>query len=196
MKTRAIAITIAFSALTIVLNPAVSGIAVPAPYLPSRLYEIWEIPIVAAILLLGSASGVSVALLNAAFLLALFPGPVRPFYPVLNLAACLSMLLGIYLAQKLIMRGVTKEKVLVGNKSVIYFTILGILFRTAIMTIVWYALLTYTVVSSLFSWVVITTLSLIAFYNVTLPLYTIPVGYFLAKTVEKNLKVGKIWNPT
>jgi riboflavin transporter FmnP len=190
MKTRAIAITIAFAALTIVLNPAISGIAVPAPYLPRRLYEIWEIPIVAALLLLGPASGVIVALLNAAFLLAVFPGPAQPFYPLLNLAACLSMLLGIYFAQKFVMRGVTREKGLVGNRAGIYFTILGILFRTAIMTIVWYALLTYTVVSSLFPWAVITTLSFIAVYNVTLPLYTIPIGYFLAKTVGKNLKVG------
>jgi hypothetical protein len=53
MNTRAIAMTIAFAAVTIVLNPAFSGIAVPAPFLPYVSYYIWEIPIIAVLFLVG-----------------------------------------------------------------------------------------------------------------------------------------------
>jgi hypothetical protein len=51
MNTRAIAITIAFAALAVVLSPAFSGIAIPAPYLPYLAYQVWEIPVVVAFFL-------------------------------------------------------------------------------------------------------------------------------------------------
>jgi hypothetical protein len=37
---------------------------------------------------------------------------------------------------------------------------------------------------------IIATLPLVVLFNVTIVLYTIPIGYFIARTVSKNLKVG------
>src|SRR3989337_4238671 len=109
MNTKTITTTIVFAAVTVALNPAISGIAVPAPYAPFLLYQIWEIPIVAAFVLISRKSGVAIAILNAAVLFALFPGflPMGPFY---NLIAVLSMLSGIYIVHRILTRGLSKAQ--------------------------------------------------------------------------------------
>jgi riboflavin transporter FmnP len=82
MRTKELTLTIIFAVLTIVLNPEISKIAFPAPYAPFLIYQIWEIPIVAALLLLSLRSAVAIAGLNAVVLFALFQGasPLGPFY--------------------------------------------------------------------------------------------------------------------
>ena len=77
MNTKRLAATIVFAALTVALNPAVSGIGVPAPYAPYLIYGLWEIPIVAAFLLLSPASAIAIAVLNSAVLLPFFLVPSR-----------------------------------------------------------------------------------------------------------------------
>ena len=103
MNAKILAVIIVFASLTVVLNPAVTGIGVPAPYLPFLVYQIWEVPIVVLFLLVGPKYAIPIAVLNAFVLLALFIGPgglpTGPFY---NLAASLSMLLGVYIAHKII----------------------------------------------------------------------------------------------
>ncbi|MCW3982344.1 MAG: hypothetical protein NWE81_04455 [Candidatus Bathyarchaeota archaeon] len=96
MDSKAIAVTAVFVALTIALN--LSPIKIPAPYAPFLIYQIWEIPIVAAFLLYGPRIGVSISVVNTLLLLGIFPGelPTGPFY---NLAAILSMLFGIHLVR-------------------------------------------------------------------------------------------------
>ena len=97
LNSRTIAAIIVFTALALVLN--LSPIKIPAPYAPFLIYQIWEIPIVAAFLLFGSKVGVPVAIINTLALLVYFPGAL-PTGPLYNLAAVLSTLLGIYIAQK------------------------------------------------------------------------------------------------
>ena len=97
MDSRPIAAIIIFSALAIMLN--LSPIKIPAPYAPFLIYQIWEIPIVAAFLLYGSKVGVAVSILNTIALLAIFPGAL-PTGPLYDLAAVLSMLFGIYIIHK------------------------------------------------------------------------------------------------
>src|SRR3972149_7746783 len=99
MNTKALAASIVFAALTVALNPAVSGIGVPAPYAIYLIYGLWEIPIVAAFLLISPAVGILVSLLNAGVLFGFFPGalPTGPFY---NLIAIFSMMLGVYVGRK------------------------------------------------------------------------------------------------
>ena len=75
MNTRAIAMTIALTGIAIVLNPAISGVGLPFPPIPRLIYNLWEIVIIAAFLLMGFKSGISVALLNSVFLFAVYPGP-------------------------------------------------------------------------------------------------------------------------
>jgi riboflavin transporter FmnP len=197
MKTTALAIIIVFAALTVVLNPALSGIGIPAPYAPYLVYQIWEIPIVAVFLLYGPKYGIAISVVNALVLLAIFIGPggllAAPFY---NLAAILSMMLGVYLPHKIAaLRNKNKppEKTNRGYGALIIgaSTALGVTLRVAIMTVVNYIVLRYGApfgygMSEPF---ILASLPLIALFNATLALYTVPLGHAIAAAVKRNLKI-------
>jgi len=194
MGTKTIAVTIAFTALTVILNPSFSGIAVPFPLLTYLSFYIWEIPIVAAFFLIGPKYGFSIIFLNTVILMAVFPS--HPFiHPIGSLISGSSMLVGVYFAYKLVNRGLSQEKIFVGNKLMAYSTALGILFRVVVMTLVNFILLYY--VGELLVGVELTAASIIGIYlplvvlfNVIIALYTIPIGCLIARTVGKNLKTG------
>jgi riboflavin transporter FmnP len=187
MDSKRIAITAVFAALTVALNPAFSRIAVPAPFFPLISYQIWEIPVVIIFLLVGPKHGVLVALINAAVSLAYSPRYVT----IGDLVACLSMLLGGYLAYKLITRKVPQEKTPSTRKLVISYTAGAIIFRTLIMAIQNYTILRYPIIGmNLPESVIITIIPLIALFNITEPLYVIPFGYFMARTINKHLKIS------
>jgi riboflavin transporter FmnP len=188
MNTRAVAATIVFAAITIVLNPAFTGLAIPAPFFPFAIYYFWEIPIVAAAFIISPKHGILIALVNMIVMLAIGQGVViqQPFY---QSAAAISMLLGVFLATRIVVRKVPQEEINPQRKLLTYSTALGILFRVGIMTILGYVLFRYPVIGfSLPEPVILAMLPLIALYDATLPLYTIPIGYLIAKTVSKNLK--------
>jgi riboflavin transporter FmnP len=109
MNTSAIAMTIAFAAVTIVLNPAVLGFAVPAPFLPYVSYYIWEIPIVAAFFLIGLKYGISIVFINALMLIVAFPGSSF-IHPPFSIISGSSMLLGAYLGYKLAVHSVRQAE--------------------------------------------------------------------------------------
>ena len=100
MNTKEIALTMVFTAIAIVLTP----IAVPAGYLLGFFYRFWEIPIVAAFLLLGPKIGVAVTLLRTLAELTLFPGPAGALGPIMVLPVTLAMLLGTYVGGVLLKR--------------------------------------------------------------------------------------------
>jgi riboflavin transporter FmnP len=189
MNTKTLATTIVFAALTVALNPAISGIGFPAPYAPYLIYGLWEIPIVAAFLLISPASAVLISLVNASVLFALFPGalPAGPFY---NLVAIFSMLLGLYLARRFIKRESTKQQKAV-LKIVAGSTILGIILRVALMTLVNYITLQqpYPLGFELDALAVLVMyLPATALFNGTTVLYTIPIGEFIANVIKSRLK--------
>lgn len=195
MNPKAIATTIVFAAVTVALNPAISGIAIPAPYAPFLFYQIWEIPIVAAFVLISRKSGIAIALLNALILFALFPGflPAGPFY---NLFAVLSMLSGIFIAHKILIRRPSKEETPNSTlqfeaKMITLSTAIGITLRVGIMSLVNYAVLRYPypIGYQLPEILIIGYLPLIGLFNVTLALYTVPLGYSIAKAIDRNLKL-------
>jgi len=97
LDSKTIAATIVFVALTLVLT--LSPIKIPAPYATFLIYQIWEIPIVVAFLLYGPKVGVTVSVVNTLALLIIFTGQL-PTGPLYNLAAILSMLLGMYVVYK------------------------------------------------------------------------------------------------
>jgi riboflavin transporter FmnP len=188
MNTKTLATTIVFAAVTVALNPAVSGIGVPAPYAPFLIYGLWEIPIVAAFLLISPASGIIISLLNAAVLFAFFPGPL-PTGPFYNLMAIFSMLLGLYIGRRLINGGVAhQQKVL---KIAAASTILGIAIRITVMTVVNYITLQqpYPIGFEMEEMAVVAFLPLAALFNGTIALYTIPIGEFIANVVKSRLKL-------
>jgi len=184
MNTKKIALTIVFAALTVALNPGISGVGVPAPYLPFLIYGLWEIPIVVAFLLIGPKSGAAIMIFNAFALLALFPGALLmgPFY---NLAAIATMLSGVYIAQKLSTTGALKVKHIA--LVVTLATAIGIVFRIITMSLVNYATLPLEPPFGFGSPVsyVVGILPLVALFNGTVVLYTVPIAYAIVKTVKK-----------
>lgn len=189
MNTKKLTLTIIFAALTVALNPAISRVGVPAPYAPFLIYGLWEIPIVVAFLLIGPKSGIAISILNTLALFAFYPGslPTGPFY---NFAAIASMLLGVYIAQKLCAQGVMKNKKT--TIAVILATTLGIVFREIVMTLINYVTLrqSYPFGYNMPELGVLGFLPLGALFNGTVVLYTLPVAYTIAKLIQKNIRLN------
>lgn len=248
MDSKSIAAIIVFTALTLALN--LSPIKIPAPYAPFLIYQVWEIPIVAAFVLYGPKVGVPVALINTLILLIIFPGalPTGPFY---NLAAILSMLIGIYIVQKVAFafRSLNNEYVteataymilamlsviaafvqsiwwlfpgvafsllllivirenwskkavttptippsLSGRSEALLVTactVVGALTRTVAMIIVNGVFLPFSppIGFAFPREAVIAIIPLVGLFNLTLALYTIPIGYGIARVVRPSLK--------
>ncbi len=191
MKTKQLALIIVFTALTLVLGQLVR---VPAPYIPFLYYQIWEIPIVIAFILISPLAGLLISVLNAIVLIAIFPGNL-PTGPIYNLAAVLTMQLGI-LVVELIFKKVYNNKnkqtdLVYSAKWIAAATAMGITTRVAGMTLVNFIGLpqpppigfSYPLVA------VIAALPLIAVFNATLALYTIPAAYLIANRLRKYLRL-------
>lgn len=192
MNTKTLALTILFAVVTIILNPAFTNIVFPFPLATFLFFQIWEIPIVVAFILIGPKSGVMISLLNTLVLLAVFPGasPTGPFY---NLAAVLSMLLGVYLAYKLV---ASKQKTesstfRYGTILVVVSTALGAIFRVGIMSVVNYVFLRFPppVGYGYTEAAIIPFIPIVAVFNAIIVLYTVPIGLIVANVVKSNLKL-------
>jgi riboflavin transporter FmnP len=183
VKTKTIATIVVFAALAIALN--LSPLKIPAPYMPFLIYQIWEIPIVAAFLLYGTGVGSLITVINTMALLALFPGdlPTGPFY---NMAAVLSMLLGVGIVKILVEKHASRHEAIVAA----LLTGSGVISRTALMTLVNYVCLRFPapVGYGLPEAAIIAYIPLIAVFNATLSLYTIPMGYSLSRAVRSYVK--------
>jgi len=191
MNTKTIAVIAVFAALTAVLS-IFSPVRIPAPYALFLIYQIWEIPIVVALILFGPLVGVATAVINSIVLLAVFPGalPVGPFY---NLAAVLSMLFGIYIAFKLVRGSSIRSEAMRPVSS----TVLGCALRVVVMTIVNWAFLRYPypVGYSISEEALLAMLPIIGVFNFTIALYTVPLGHFVARIISAGLKI-KEWGRT
>jgi riboflavin transporter FmnP len=188
MNTKALAMSITFAAVAMVLNPAVTGIKIPSPFLTGLYYQVWDIPIIVAFLLLGFRYGILAAMVNSLFLFAVFPGPSQPLYGPSNVIAQVSMMIGIDLARRLIARGVPNGKVISKAKLVAASTVLGMIVRLPIMLAVMFLILHY--VTGLSQTSTLALLPVQAIYIIVIAAYTIPAAYLLARAVNKNLKVG------
>jgi len=189
MQTRTIAIIIAFAAVTIVLNP----LQIPAPFLPSFPYRIWDIPIIIAFFLFGFKVATAVAALNGLVQLILFPRPIGIVAPIWFFIAILALLIGLSVAKKLLNHA-TNTQNLTSKKSVTYFTALGILSRVAILPIVDYtmykAILPLVLGSQLTDAVILSFIPGAILFSITATLYMVPTAYLIAKKVNKTLKIG------
>ena len=195
MNTKKLALTIVFAAVAIALNPTLTYISLQAPYAQGLFYQIWEIPIVIAFLIISPAAGIGVSLVNTAVLFAIFPG-ILPTGPAYNLAATFSMQVGIFAAVA-IGKKVTCSKnpdanILSYAKWGAAATAMGILTRVAFMSVVLYFALPQPAPIGFGSYgfdqaVTIAYLPFAAFFNATLALYTIPIGWLIAQRVQKVL---------
>jgi hypothetical protein len=192
VNTKAIALIIAFTALTIALDP----IRVPSIILPGVYFRFCEIIIVVAFLLLGSAIAISIAGLNTLVEIILFPGPTvlvgRPLVFLLTLC----MLFGIYLAGLLLKRKLLQNQNL-KLRSAIYFTAFGALIRAAAAPLLNYPMWRFVIPAlagvPLSFEQVMSLMPAFVIYALIFCIYTIPVGYFIARIVGKSLKIGKLF---
>lgn len=191
MNIKKLALTIVFAALAIALNPSFTYIGMAAPFAQGLIYQIWEIPIVVALLIISPVAGVAISVLNTSVLFAIFPGAL-PTGPAYNLVATLAMQAGIATTLLLGKRVFCKNQdtsALFKPKWAITATVTGILTRVAVMTpVLYYALPQSPPIG--FSFPIEVTLSylpLAAFFNATLAAYTIIIGFIIAQRVKKVL---------
>jgi len=191
MDSKTIALVAMFAALTVALTLS-SPIRIPAPYAPFLYYQIWEIPIVAAFLLFGPKIGTSIAVINSVVLFFWFPGdlPSGPFY---NLAAVLSMLLGVLLTIKLLSSFKIHSEAIVAPSA----TALGIAIRVLTMTIVNWIFLRYPppIGYGMPDPAILAFLPIIGLFNASIALYTVPLGQIIAKAVSVATKITQ-WGQT
>ena len=183
MDSKKISVIAVFTALTIVLN--MSPIKIPAPYAPFLFYQIWEIPIVTASLLYGFGTGIIISIINTLVLLVAFPGAL-PTGPIYNLLATLSTLFGIYITYKFV---TNRFKIQQDTFATAVSTAAGITTRVIAMTIInWIFLPFPPPIGFSMPKEAITPLNpLIGFFNATLALYTIPVGFILESAVRSGI---------
>jgi riboflavin transporter FmnP len=183
LNTKTVAAITVFTALTIVLN--FSPFKIPAPYAPFLIYQIWEIPIVTAFLLFGAVVGILIASLNTVVLIAVYPGAL-PTGPLYNLAAVLSMLLGMGIVKVLTTKRPMKSDIALATM----YTASGVFFRTVTMALVNWIFLRFPppIGYSMPEEALVATIPLVTIFNITIALYTIPLGYALAKAVKSYAK--------
>lgn len=192
MNTKKLAIIIIFTALALSL----SQITIPAPYAPFLYYQIWEIPIIVAFLLVSPIAGVAVSIMNTLFLFVIFPGSL-PTGPAYNLAAILSMQVGIFATELIIKKVANRQKtkteaVQYSKKWVTASTIMGITTRILFMTVLLYFAIPQQSPIG-FGWTQEATVALLpleALFNATIALYTIPAGYLIANTIRRYVKLN------
>ncbi len=180
-RSRGIALVALFTALALVLGLVPT---VPAPYAGFLFYEIWEIPVVVALLVLGFWGGATVAALNALALEIVNQGAL-PTGPIYNLIAEVSMFLGLLAVQR-----VSSGKAWNKATVVIAATGAGALARTAVMTVVNGIVLPlpYPVGFNLPQEAVPSLLVLIGIFNFTITLYTIPLAYGVRRAIATRLR--------
>lgn len=189
INTKTLTIIALFAAVSIVLS--LSPLKFSAPFATFLKYQVWEIAIVTAFLLFGLKVGVSISVINTLVLFVFFPGDL-PTGPIYNLIAVLSTLMGIYIIQKTLSKRFSRGKELILTTL---STASGIVMRVTVMSIVnWIALpypypFGYSVPPDGLSYFI----SVIALFNATLVLYTIPLAYIIARTVGVSIKT-QIWN--
>lgn len=174
-RSKKVSLIAMFTALAIMLNFALS---VPAPYASFLKYEVWEVPILVAVLLMGFWSGATVAVLNA-LILQLQPGAL-PTGPAYNLIAEVSMIAGVLLVQRIGQKAKWRQLFTWGTA-----TFSGAATRTAVMTLVNAAVLPqpYPIGFSLPADAIPGLLVLIGIFNFTVTLYTVPLAYSVTRAI-------------
>ena len=182
-RSRRVSLVALLTSLAIVLNFVVS---IPAPFADFLFYEVWEVPILVSLLLLGFWGGTSVALLNTIVLEAVKPGPL-PTGPIYNLIAEMSMFVGVLAAVSAGGRRNWKPA-----KTVLVATGAGVGIRTAVMTAVNAVVLAQPYPVGFGPFVteaqVPALLVLIGIFNITVALYTVPLAFSVTRAIESRIR--------
>ncbi len=193
MNTKALAAVIILTAAAIALNP----IKIPTIFWPGQYYRLWEIPLIIVFFLFGLKLALLATTLYAVAhvtILSAMVGPIAfPWVIVLMLSTFLGLSLFVkFSKQKSANQGNTSKKPL------FYSVFLGTLTRLAIMPFIDLAmykfLLPIFVGNSFPDSYILGLVPAIVFFNLTVPLYSIPLAFLIAKTINKNLNIGAFSN--
>jgi riboflavin transporter FmnP len=189
MNSKAISLVIAFTALATALN----FVRIPVPFLLNYSYQLGDIILVIAFLLFGLKIGLTVALFNMLTTMVIYPNPVSIIGAPYYLFSILAMVLGAYLFGKLIKQR-TQTKPNIDAKSATFSTICAILTRTLIMLPLDFLIFPY-LVSLASGWSIVDAynsvflvMPAIILYNITVPIYVIPISYVISKKVSLHIK--------
>jgi riboflavin transporter FmnP len=193
VNTKALSLIIIFTALAAALN--VYGPKIPFPLAPFLYFQLWEIPIVIAFLMIGPRSGLIVGAINTLILFAVFPGEL-PAGPLYNFAAVLAMMLGIYVPYRFATRSCKSEDIGSYLRSHLVVlgvsaTVLAILLRVAFMTVINYFCLqqSYPIGFSMPQVAVLAFLPIGAVFNAAVALYTVPIAIGVTAAVLSRVKI-------
>jgi hypothetical protein len=189
MNTKALTAVIILTATAIALNP----IKIPTIFWPGQYYRLWEIPLIVAFFLFGLRLALLATTLYATAHVTILSALVGPIAFPWVIILMLSTFLGLSIFLNLSNRKFTKKEN-TSKKSFFYCIFFGTLTRVAIMPFVDLAmykfLLPIFVGNSFSDTYILGLIPAIVFFNITVPLYSIPIAYITAKTINKNLRVG------
>ena len=100
-------------------------------------------------------------------------------------------MVGIFIADRLTRKNSQEERSF-GVKKIALSTSLAMLVRVVVMAPIMFAILHYGFIAPKVpdAYTIAVVLPLQAVFNITIALYTVPVGFLLARVVSRNLKVG------
>jgi riboflavin transporter FmnP len=185
MNTKSIALIITFAAVAIALN----AVRIPSVFDPGASYQFSQIPIIVAFLLFGVRIGFSVGILNMAGGMLLFStGPTTIITYPMGLVSVLVMFAGLYAGSRFITKNGKSLHTAIG------LTFFAVVLRGFIMPFVDYGVLYHVLVPlvlgvSLPEAFIAGLIPAFILYNVTVPLYTIPLAYVVATKVGNHLKM-------
>ncbi len=192
-NTKTLALIIIFVALAIALN--VYGPKIPYPLAPFLFFQLWEIPIAIAFLVIGVRSGIAVAAINTLLLMVVFQGEL-PTGPLYNFIAVMAMLAGIYLPYKIATRKCKTENLseyLHNHLKIIIIaaTASGIAIRIIITTIVNYFALQqpYPIGFGLPQIDTVIFLPAGALFNAIVAAYTVPIAIIITAAIASRVKI-------
>jgi len=192
MNAKEVALSSVFSAIAISLDQ----VRIPALFAPIQFY-FWEIPIIIVVLLFGFRLGFSVAVLTVFGQALIFPRALGFLFPLWSLIEMSIIIVGVSLPKMLTSRRtstitpqVKKHRI----KPLVYLTTSAIAFRFAINPFVSFFMYKYMmpiIVGQSFSDAyIIALIPALLVFDAILVLYTVPTSYLIAKTANKNLRVG------
>jgi riboflavin transporter FmnP len=190
---KSLALIIIFVALAVALN--VYGPKIPYPFAPYLFFQLWEIPIVTAFLLIGPKSGILVTAINTLILFVVFPGEL-PTGPLYNLAAVLSMMIGVYIPYRVATRGCKTENMSTYLRKhlatlTLLVTALGATTRVIGMTGINYFALQqpFPIGFSLPQPAVLAFLPFGGLFNAIIAVYTIPIAIGITVAIASRIKM-------
>ncbi|MBI2185291.1 MAG: ECF transporter S component [Thaumarchaeota archaeon] len=175
-----------FSALAVVLRA--SPLRIPAPFAPFLIFEIWEVPIVLALLLLGPKGGYGAGIVVLLLGSALSGGPL-PTGQLYNFVAFSSMMAGIIAAKAVY----TKLEKILGERRAsraVLATVFGLIVRVGIMAPLMSILLPmpFPLGFSIPARAMPATITSIVLFNSIVSLYTVPLAYAVIDAVTARTK--------